>query len=157
VKATAEDATAETTVALEITGQPQLTIAGRDGVLSGRAEAGKEATIPVVITNTGTAPADEVNLSSTAPSGWKIEFDPKTIDQIAPNANKEVSVRITPPEKAIAGDYAPSFTATSRGETANTQFRVAVSTSTMWGIAGAGIIAVALLILVGAVARFGRR
>ena len=60
-------------------------------------------------------------------------------------------------EKAIAGDYAPTFTATSRGETASTQFRVAVSTSTMWGIAGAGIIAVALLILVGAVARFGRR
>jgi len=45
----------------------------------------------------------------------------------------------------------------SRGETANTQFRVAVATSTMWGIAGAGIIAIALLILVGAVARFGRR
>jgi uncharacterized membrane protein len=157
VKATAEDATAETTVALEITGQPQLTISGRDGVLSGRAEAGKESTIPVVITNTGSAPADEVTLSSSAPSGWKIEFDPKTVDQIAPNQNKEVSVRVTPPEKAIAGDYAPTFTATSRGETANTQFRVAVSTSTMWGIAGAGIIAVALLILVGAVARFGRR
>jgi uncharacterized membrane protein len=32
-----------------------------------------------------------------------------------------------------------------------------VATSTMWGIAGAGIIAIALLILVGAVARFGRR
>jgi uncharacterized membrane protein len=45
----------------------------------------------------------------------------------------------------------------SRGETASQQFRVAVSTSTMWGIVGAGIIAIALLIMVGAVARFGRR
>src|SRR5689334_4035513 len=44
VKASAEDASAETTVALEITGQPQLSIAGRDGVLSGKAEAGKETT-----------------------------------------------------------------------------------------------------------------
>jgi uncharacterized membrane protein len=157
VKASAEDASADTTVALEITGQPQLNIAGRDGVLSGRAEAGKQASIPIVVTNTGTAPADEITLSSSAPSGWKIEFEPKTIDQIAPSKNKEVQALVTPPEKAIAGDYAPTFTATSRGETANTQFRVAVATSTMWGIAGAGIIAVALLILVGAVARFGRR
>jgi uncharacterized membrane protein len=157
VKASAEDASAETTVALEITGQPQLNIAGRDGVLSGRAEAGKQASIPIVVTNTGTAPADEITLSSSAPSGWKIEFEPKTIDQIAPSKNKEVQALVTPPEKAIAGDYAPTFTATSRGETANTQFRVAVATSTMWGIAGAGIIAIALLILVGAVARFGRR
>ncbi|MEI8150833.1 MAG: NEW3 domain-containing protein [Hyphomicrobiales bacterium] len=157
VKASAEDASAETTVALEITGQPQLTISGRDGVLSGRAEAGKESAIPVIITNTGTAPADEITLTSSAPSGWKIEFDPKTLDAIAPGQNKEAQVRVTPPEKAIAGDYAPTFTATSRGETASTQFRVAVSTSTLWGIAGAGIIAIALLILVGAVARFGRR
>jgi uncharacterized membrane protein len=157
VKATAEDASADTNVALEITGQPQLSIAGRDGVLSGRAEAGKEASIPIVVTNTGTAPADEVALTSSAPSGWKIEFEPKTLPEIPPGGNKEAQAKVTPPEKAIAGDYAPTFTATSRGETANTQFRVAVSTSTMWGIAGAGIIAIALLILVGAVARFGRR
>jgi uncharacterized membrane protein len=157
VKATAEDATADATVALEITGQPQLTLAGRDGVLSGRAEAGKETSIPLVVTNTGTAPADEIELSSSAPSGWKISFEPKTIDRIAPNQNKEVQAKVTPPEKAIAGDYAPSFTASARGETTSTQFRVAVSTSTMWGIVGAGIIAIALLILVGAVARFGRR
>jgi uncharacterized membrane protein len=157
VKATAEDATAETTVALEVTGQPKLTLSGRDGVLSGRAEAGKETSIPIVITNTGTAPADEIEITSSAPSGWKSNFDPKTVDRIAPGQNKEVQAQVTPPEKAIAGDYAPTFTVSSRGETASTQFRVAVGTSTMWGIIGAGIIAIALLILVGAVARFGRR
>jgi uncharacterized membrane protein len=157
VKATAEDATAETTVALEVTGQPKLNLSGRDGVLSGRAEAGKETSIPIVITNTGTAPADEIEITSSAPSGWKINFEPKTVDRIAPGQNKEVQAQVTPPEKAIAGDYAPTFTVSSRGETASTQFRVAVGTSTMWGIIGAGIIAIALLILVGAVARFGRR
>ena len=55
-----------------------FSIAGRDGVLSGRAEAGKEASIPIVVTNTGTAPADEIELTSSAPSGWKIAFEPKT-------------------------------------------------------------------------------
>jgi uncharacterized membrane protein len=157
IKATAEDATADATVGLEITGQPRLALAGRDGVLSARAEAGKQSSIPIVVTNSGTAAADEIEITSSAPSGWKIEFDPKTIDRIPPGANKEVQARVTPPEKAIAGDYAPTFNVASRGETASTQFRVAVVTSTMWGIIGVGIIAVALLIMVGAVARFGRR
>lgn len=157
VKASAEDASAEANVALEISGAPRLTLAGRDGIVSGRAEAGKETTIPLIITNTGTAAADEIELTSTAPNGWKINFEPKSVDRIAPGANKEVQVQVTPPEKAIAGDYAPTFNVAARGENASTQFRVAVSTSTMWGIVGAGIIAIALLIMVGAVARFGRR
>ena len=157
VRASAEDATAETKVALEIAGQPRLSLAGRDGLVSSRAEAGKETTIPILITNTGTAPADEVELTSTAPSGWKIVFEPKAVDRIAPGANREVQALVTPPDKAVAGDYAPTFNVASRGETASTQFRIAVSTSTMWGIVGAGIIAIALLIMVGAVARFGRR
>jgi len=157
VKATAEGASADTTVALEITGQPQLTIAGREGLVSGRAEAGKEATIPIVITNIGTAPADEIELNGTAPSGWKIAFEPKTVDRIAPGQNKEVQAQITPPEKAIAGDYVTTIRAASRGENASSDFRVAVTTSTMWGIVGAGIIGAALLIMVGAVSRFGRR
>ncbi len=157
MKATAEDASAETKVALEIAGQPRLSIQGRDGLVSSRAEAGKESSIPLVVTNTGTAPAEEVELTSSAPSGWKVSFEPKTIDRIPPGENKEVQALITPPEKAVAGDYAPTLNVASRGETASQQFRVAVSTSTMWGIVGAGIIAIALLIMVGAVARFGRR
>jgi uncharacterized membrane protein len=156
-KASAEDASAEATLAVEISGQPRLALAGRDGVLSGRAEAGKEASIPIVIANTGTAAADEIELSGSAPSGWKIAFEPKTIDRIAPGENKEVQALVTPPDKAIAGDYAPTFNVSSRGESASQQFRITVATSTMWGIAGAGIIAIALLIMVGAVARFGRR
>ena len=157
VKASAEDTSADTTVALEITGQPRLVITGRDGVLSARAEAGREQPIPIVITNAGTAPADEIELTSSAPTGWKITFEPKTIDRIATGQNKEVQALVTAPEKAIAGDSAPTFTVTSRGDSNSQQFRVTVATSTMWGIVGAGIIAVALLIMVGAVARFGRR
>jgi uncharacterized membrane protein len=157
IKASAEDATAETKVALEIAGQPRLSLAGRDGLVSSRAEAGKETTIPILITNTGTAPADEVELTSTAPSGWKIVFEPKAVDRIPPGQNKEVQALVTPPDKAVAGDYAPTFNVASRGETASTQFRIAVGTSTMWGFVGLGIIVIALLIMVGAVARFGRR
>jgi uncharacterized membrane protein len=142
---------------MTITGQPKLDISGREGLVSTRASAGKETSVPVVITNTGTAPADDVELTGSAPSGWKITFDPKTVERIAPNDNKEVQALITPTEKAIAGDYVTTIRASARGESASTNFRVTVSTSTMWGIAGVGIVGIALLIMVGAVARFGRR
>ncbi len=153
----AEDTTATADLTLDITGQPKLEVSGREGLVSTRASAGKETTVPVVITNTGTAPADEVELSGSAPSGWKVTFDPKTVDRIAPNQNKEVQALITPTEKAIAGDYVTTIRASTRGESASASFRVTVTTSTIWGIAGVGIIGIALLVMVGAVARFGRR
>ena len=153
----AEDASATADLTIDITGQPKLDVSGREGLVSTRASAGKETTVPVVITNSGTAPADDVELSGSAPSGWKVTFDPKRVDRIAPNENKEVQALITPTEKAIAGDYVTTIRASARGESASTTFRVTVTTSTMWGIAGVGIIGVALLVMVGAVARFGRR
>ncbi len=157
MRATAEDATAKADVALEITGQPKLDIAGRDGLVSGRAEAGKETTIPIVITNSGTSPADQIELSGSGPSGWKINFEPKQIDRIAPNQNQEVQALVTPAPKAIAGDYVTTVRATSRGESASSNFRITVTTSLIWGVYGVGIIGIALLVMVGAVARFGRR
>ena len=153
----AEDASATADLTMDITGQPRLDISGREGLVSTQASAGKETSVPVVITNNGTAPAENVELSGSAPSGWKITFDPKTVDRIAPNANKEVQALITPTDKAIAGDYVTAIRASARGESASTNFRVTVTTSTLWGIAGVGIIGVALLVMVGAVARFGRR
>jgi uncharacterized repeat protein (TIGR01451 family) len=157
IKVAAEGASANTDVALDITGQPKLSIAGRQGLLSAQATAGSESTVPVIVSNTGTAPAENVKLSSSAPQGWKITFNPKTIDRIAPNNRKEVQALITPPAKAIAGDYATTIDADTHGESGSANFRVTVTTSTMWGIAGIGIIGAALLIMVGAVARFGRR
>jgi uncharacterized membrane protein len=155
--ATAEDAKVTTDLTLDVTGQPKIDISGRDGLLSTSASAGKEATVPIVLTNSGTAAADQVELSGSGPSGWKIEFDPKTVDRIAPNENKEVTAKITPPEKSIAGDYVTTLRASARGESASSTFRVTVGTSTQWGIISVGIIGAALLVLVGAVARFGRR
>jgi uncharacterized membrane protein len=68
-----------------------------------------------------------------------------------------VQALITPTAKAIAGDYVTTMRASARGESASQTFRVAVTTSTMWGIFGAALIGIALLVMVGAVARFGRR
>ncbi|MGE0035612.1 MAG: NEW3 domain-containing protein [Xanthobacteraceae bacterium] len=156
-KVSAEDASATSDLVIDITGQPKIDISGREGLLSARASAGVETSIPVILTNSGTAPAEQVELSGSAPSGWKIEFEPKTVDRIAPNENKEVQALITPTAKAIAGDYVTTVRAAARGESSAQTFRVAVTTSTLWGVIGAGLIGIALLVMVGAVARFGRR
>jgi uncharacterized membrane protein len=157
VTVSAEDATANTELALDIVGQPQLSLSGREGLLSARAVAAQQTSVPIVIANTGTAPADNISLSASAPSGWKVTFDPATIERIVPGKDAEVQALITPSEKSLAGDYQATLRAASRGETASSNFRITVTTSTAWGMAGAGIIGIALLLMVGAVARFGRR
>ena len=153
----AEDATAKTELALDVVGQPQLQVAGRDGLLSARAVAAKQTSIPVVVTNTGSAPAENVKLSASSPSGWKVTFNPETIDRLVPGKDTEVQALVTPSDKSLAGDYMVSVNANSRGESASSQFRITVNTSTVWGMVGAGVIGVALLLMLGAVARFGRR
>ncbi len=157
VTVSSEGARASTKVTMEIAGQPTLRLAGRDGVVSARAEAGIQTSIPIVIANEGTAAAQAIELSGTAPTGWTIEFEPKEIARIEPGQRAEAQVLLTPSPKSLAGDYMTTLRASSRGESVSSDFRIAVSTSTYWGIAGAGIIGIALLIMVGAIARFGRR
>jgi uncharacterized membrane protein len=157
VTVNAEDASAKTELALDVVGQPQLQVSGRDGLLSARAVAAQQSSIPIVVTNTGTAPADNVKLSASAPTGWKVAFEPATIDRVVPGKEAEVQALVTPGDKSLAGDYMTSVNATSRGENASSQFRITVATSTVWGMAGAGVIGIALLLMLGAVARFGRR
>jgi uncharacterized repeat protein (TIGR01451 family) len=157
VKVAAEGATAELRVTLQVSGQGKLALSTKEGRLSGEATVGKTSDYTLVVTNDGTAPIEEVEMSGSVPAGWKVEFNPKSIAAIAPNEKKEVQAQVTPSDKAIAGDYVATFRAGGRGESASADFRITVTTSTIWGIVGIGIIAVALLVLLGAVARFGRR
>jgi len=142
----------------EIAGQPTLSITTPDGRLSGQANAGKETPLGLVIRNTGTASAVGVELSGTAPSNWKVEFDPKQIPEIPAGQQVEVTAKITPPDQAIAGDYNVTLRANvADGPTQKADFRITVVTSTIWGIVGIALIAVAVGVVAVAVMRFGRR
>jgi uncharacterized membrane protein len=107
--------------------------------------------------NTGTAPANDIDLSGSPPGDWKVSFVPKKIDALGPGEKRTIEAMLTPSPKAIAGDYMTTLSASSEGASTNADFRITVATSTLWGIAGIGIIAAALLVAVGAVARYGRR
>ena len=153
----AGDATAQTDLAIDIAGEPELGLTGAQDRLSGEAVAGKEASFPFTITNSGSAPASGLEVTASVPSGWKAEVEPKLIETLPPNGTSEVAVKITPSERAIAGDYMVTVRAAGGSASESAQFRVTVNTSTVWGVAGLGIIALAALILGMAVLRYGRR
>ena len=157
VSASVEGAQSVTQMAIQITGTPKLRITTEDGRLSGEAEAGKATPLNVIIENSGAAPATAVTLSSSPPGDWKIEIEPNQIPVLAPGQKLPVQAIVTPSSKAIAGDYMATLRANSGSESASADFRLSVTTSTLWGMAGILVIIIALLLSVGAVARFGRR
>lgn len=153
-----EAATADLPASLTIVGQPRLALSGEGGRLSGEAYAGQGSQLTVVLRNDGSEAAREIELNATTPEGWKSSFDPKQVAQLGPGATQNVKVTLSPSERAIAGDYQATIRASAAGglsESAN--FRITVLTSTLWGAVGIAIIAIALLVVVFAVARFGRR
>jgi len=150
-------ATAATELSIEVTGQPEVSLAGPQERLSGQAVAGKESSFPFTLANAGSAPATDIELSASPPSGWKVEFEPERIDAIAPDSTSRVNVKITPSERAIAGDYMVNVRASSGPVSESAEFRVTVEASTAWGMAGIGVIAAAALVLGMAVMRYGRR
>ena len=157
VEVAADGAKASTTLKLDITGQPSLELSGRDGLMSTDAQIGNTRDMPLILHNDGTAAAQDIALDGTAPSGWKIEFAPAHVASLEPGKTTEVQAHITPSAQSLAGDYMIKLHARSAGLSANGDLRVSVTTSSLWGISGAILIAVALLILLGAVARYGRR
>lgn len=157
VKAASGSLDATLPLELDITGQPTLALRGADDRLSGSAIAGEEKSFTLALINAGSAPARNVELAATPPSGWKVEFEPKEIDSIPPGQPTEVTVKMTPSQKAIAGDYMVQLRANGDGVSDRADFRVTVTTSTMWGVAGLGVIAAAVLVLGLAVTRYGRR
>ncbi|HUK58394.1 MAG TPA: NEW3 domain-containing protein [Stellaceae bacterium] len=157
VQASSEGASADTKMQMVITGQPKLKLSGEDDRLNAQAEAGTATPIKLTLQNTGSAPANNVSLSASPPSDWKVTFQPDKIETLAPNQKQDVQALLTPSAKAIAGDYMTTFRANGGGDSTSSDFRITVATSSMWGIIGVAIIAIAFLVLIGAVARFGRR
>jgi uncharacterized membrane protein len=150
------EATAE--LMAEVVGQSDITLTTMDGRLSGEAEIGADTTLTLVLQNSGSAAARGVKLTASQPSGWNVEFTPAEIEQIEPGQQAEVTAKIRPSDKALAGDYMVTFRAQPEGSTSESaEYRITVRTSTLWGIAGVGLIAVAVGVVGFAVSRFGRR
>lgn len=142
----------------EVTGQVELNVTAPDGRLSGQAYVGNVTPLKVVVQNTGSAPAHNVEINADQPAGWEVKFEPKTIPEVGAGNQVEVTANIKPADQAVAGDYVVTVRAKpDEGASKSADFRITVLTSTLWGIVGVGLIAVAVVVVGLAVMRFGRR
>lgn len=158
VRVQSDQASDDVNLTAAVRGNFELSLAAPDGRLSGRATAGQETPLELILKNTGTAPASEVRLEASSPAQWGVTFEPPVVTGLAPDAEVQIKALIKPPEKAIAGDYMVTLRAVpSDGSSESQEFRITVETSTWWGVVGLVLIAAALGVVALAVARFGRR
>jgi uncharacterized membrane protein len=150
-----ESATAD--LAVEITGNFDMTLVPADERLNVDVQAGKATEMPLVVANGGTAPLHDVALSATPPRGWKVTFTPDTVSDIEPGATADVVATITPADDAIAGDYRLTIRSQVAETNDSIEVRATVKTSAVWGLVGVAIILIALGALGFVFRRFGRR
>lgn len=142
----------------EVTGQPDLTIRTPDERLSTQIYTGRETPIQLLVQNIGSAPARNVELSASPPSGWSVRFEPERIPEIPVGQQVEVTMHAKPADQAVAGDYMLTVRARPQdGGYKSADFRITLLTSTLWGVVGILLIAVAVAVVAWAVMRFGRR
>jgi uncharacterized membrane protein len=148
---------ADLALAVTITGTYTLTLSTPDQVLSTSANAGSTKDFQLVLTNTGSAPVSAVTLSSNAPTGWNVDFDPADVASVAPGTPVTVTAKITPSGDAIAGDYDMTVTAKGTEATDDVQIRVRVETPQLWWIVGVALIVAVFAGLYWVFRKYGRR
>lgn len=158
VLAQSSEAQASIQVTAEVTGQPDLQVSAPDGRLSGEAYVGDSTPLKLIVQNNGSAPVRDIKLTASQPNGWQVEFDPKQVAELGAGKQVEVTANVQPADQAIAGDYVVTVRAQPEdGATKSADFRITVLTSTLWGITGVGLIAIAVVVVGLTVMRFGRR
>ncbi|MDY5022031.1 MAG: NEW3 domain-containing protein [Blautia sp.] len=150
-----ETLTAELTIT--ITGSYEVELSTPSGKLSFDAYANAEKSVTLSVTNNGNVDLQNLNLTSSAPSGWEVSFDESTIDLLEAGSTKEVTAHVTPGEDAMTGDYVATLTVSTEETSDSTEFRVSVKTRTTWGIIALGIIVLLVIFLARIFKKYGRR
>lgn len=158
VQARAGGFEASATIKVSLKGTQDLKMGSLAGTLNTSVTAGTKTPIDFVVGNAGTAPVRNLNFVTKKPSDkWTIEFKPDKIDSLGPGEVRQIKMEILAPERTIAGDYMLTLTANSPETNKSSEFRVTVSTPTIWGWIGFGIVGMVVLGLAVVFFRLGRR
>jgi uncharacterized membrane protein len=155
--AAANGATGSIDLTAEVTGTAKLALTTSDQRLDTSGKANAEKRVPLIVSNSGTAELDQVQLAGTAPTGWEISFEPKTVASVRPGDTAQVTAIIKPGKDAVAGDYAMTIRASAGSQSSSIDLRFAVKGSRTIGVVAIIVIVVAIGALVGVFVRFGRR
>jgi uncharacterized membrane protein len=141
----------------EVAGAPKLALQTADQKLNVAGPADSEKRVPMIVSNTGTAALTDVQLAGTAPTGWDVSFDPKTLASVKPNETAQVTAVIKPAKSSVAGDYTLTVRSSAGSESSNVDLRYTLQGSRTLGFLAIGVIVVAFLVLAGVFVKFGRR
>jgi uncharacterized membrane protein len=145
-------------VKVSLKGTQDLKMGSLAGTLNTSVIAGTKTPIDFVVGNAGTAPIRNLNFVTKKPSDkWTVEFRPDKIDALGPGEVRQIKMEILAPDRTIAGDYMLTLTANSPEANKSADFRVTVSTPTIWSWIGFGIVGLVVLGLAAVFFRLGRR
>jgi uncharacterized membrane protein len=153
----ASGATGRIELTAEVAGTPKLQIASADERLNVEGRANKVKRLPIIVSNPGTAPLTDVKFAATSPKDWEVRFEPETLAEVLPNEAAQVTAVIKPTKNAVAGDYALTVRASAGSHSSSLDFRYGITGSRWLGVAGVGLIVVAVVAMFGVFRRFGRR
>jgi uncharacterized membrane protein len=156
LRVTSAETQVETEMIVEVVGSFAIELTTPDQRLNAEVTVGSSSEFQLLLTNSGTAPLEEVIVGVTPPSGWEVTFDNQTVS-IPPGETAAVTATITPSEEAVAGDYVITFTATNEQVDDQIEVRTTVNPSPVWGFVGIAVIALTLAGLAWVFRRFGRR
>ena len=153
----ASGATGMIELTAEVAGTAKLQIASADERLNVEGSANKVKRLPIIVSNSGTGPLTDVKFAATAPKDWEVKFEPDTLSQVRPNETAQVTAVIKPTKNAVAGDYALTVRASAGSNSSSLDLRYGVKGSRWLGVAGVGLIMIAVAALFGVFRKFGRR
>lgn len=157
VRARSGNFTAQADLKVTLAGTRVLNMGTATGRLNADVTAGEKSQVDFLIGNAGTAPLNNLAFISSKPDRWEVNFNPDKVDSLNPGEVREVKMEITAPDRAVAGDYMLAVTTNSPESSKSIDFRVTVSTPTIWGWIGAFIVAAVVLALAAVFIRLGRR
>ena len=157
VRARSGNFTAQSDLKVTLAGTRVLNMGTATGRLNADVTAGEQSQVDFLIGNAGTAPLNNLAFISSKPDQWEVNFNPDKVDSLNPGEVREVKMEITAPDRAVAGDYMLAVTTNSPDSSKSIDFRVTVSTPTIWGWIGAFIVAAVVLALAAVFIRLGRR
>jgi uncharacterized membrane protein len=158
VRARAGAYEASTNLRVTTKGTQDLKMGSASGTLNTSLTAGTKSPIDFLVGNAGTAPIRNLSFITKKPNDkWTVEFKPDKIAALSAGEVQQIKMEILAPDRTIAGDYLLTLTANSPEVNKTVDFRVTVSTPTLWGWIGFGIVALVVIGLGVVFFRLGRR
>jgi uncharacterized membrane protein len=158
IEARAGGLEASTNLKVTLKGTQDLKMGSASGTLNTSVTAGTKTPVDFLVGNAGTAPIRNLSFITKKPNDkWTVEFRPDKVSALNPNQVQEIKMEILAPDRTIAGDYLLTLTANSPEVNKSVEFRVTVSTPTIWGWVGFGIVGLVVIGLAVVFFRLGRR